>query len=95
MVESILSNEKCCYWCHTTLRLDKHHIFYGAKNRSISDKEGCWVYLCKHHHTGYPFGVHHDHEADERLKRKCQIVWMEKNGKTIEDFRALFGKNYI
>lgn len=29
------------------------------------------------------------------LRRRAQKAWMEKNGKTVEDFIALFGRNYL
>ena len=52
MVKSLLQRNKACYICGTTLNLHLHHIFYGTANRSISDADGCVVYLCQDHHTG-------------------------------------------
>ena len=85
-----------CYLCHmesTVLHL--HHIFFGVKNRSRSDRFGCWVYLCPECHEGR-YGVHgmDGHEVDMELKTKCQREWEARFG-TREDFIREFGKNYI
>lgn len=94
MAKSILQNEKACYICGTTLNLHLHHIFYGTGKRSISDADGCVVYLCQRHHTGAA-GVHFNKKIDLTLKARCEKAWLEKNDKTIEDFIARYGKNYL
>ena len=91
---SLLSDNKVCYICGTTFNLHKHHVFGGA-NRKRSDREGCWCYLCAPHHNMSDKGVHFDRKADLKLKRECQTRWMERNGKTIEDFIEAYGKSYI
>ena len=94
MVKSLLQRNKACYVCGTTLNLHLHHIFYGTANRSLSDKDGCVVYLCVDHHTGTT-GVHHNQKLNITLKQKCQIAWQEQNNKTVEDFIDRYGKSYI
>ena len=91
---SILSNEKCCFFCKTTIGLHKHHIFFGA-NRKKSDKDGCWVYLCAKHHNMSDKSVHFDRNLDLLLKKKCEQVWIDYYGKSKEDFRIRYGKNYL
>lgn len=92
MRESIMSNERICYICGSP-DVVVHHIYYGTANRSIADREGCWVYLCPPHHTGRD-GVHFNREMDLKLKQLCQERWEEKNGSR-EEFIRLFGKNYL
>lgn len=91
MSESIMSNKKECYICGTTGGLHKHHIFYGTANRKLSEKYGCWVWLCPYHHNMSDAGVHFNKLVDKMLKAKCQEEWEKKYGK---GFRETFGKNY-
>ena len=93
MAESILSNEKVCYFCGTTLNLHKHHIFYGTANRKLSERYGCWCYLCATHHNMSNSSVHHNPYIDLDLKRECQRAFEAKNGR--EKFVLTFGKSWI
>lgn len=94
MVKSLLQRNKACYICGTTLNLHLHHIFYGTANRSISDADGCVVYLCQDHHTG-AHGVHFNKKLDLSLKMKCEQAYLKQNNKTIDDFIQRYGKNYL
>ena len=91
--KSLISNDKKCYVCRTTSSLHKHHIFYGTANRKISDKQGCWVYLCAFHHESDQ-GVHFNKALDTELKEKCQRAWEERNGSR-QQFIVTFGKSYL
>ena len=93
MAKSILQEEKECYICGTTLNLEKHHI-YGAANRKLSEKYGCVVWLCKRHHTGAA-GVHFNKKIRLTLQARCEVAFLQKYNKTIEDFIENFRKNYI
>lgn len=91
---SLISNEEKCLICETTLNLNRHEIFYSAY-RQKSKREGCWCYLCTvHHHMG-PNSPHQSRQIDLQLKRMCQRRWMQKNGRTEEDFIREFGKSYL
>lgn len=94
MVKSLLQRNKACYICGTTLGLHLHHIFYGTANRSISDADGCVVYLCQDHHTGAR-GVHFNKKLDLSLKMKCEQAYLKHYNKTIDDFIQRYGKNYL
>lgn len=75
--------------------LDRHHIF-GGSNRKKSEKYGLVVYLC--HHECHIFGkkaVHQNAETMQALHEYGQRKAMEENGWTVDDFRRIFGKNYI
>lgn len=92
MSDSILSNERVCYICGSP-EVVQHHIFHGTANRALSDKWGCWVWLCPSHHTGRE-GVHFQKDMDMRLKQICQQKWEELNGGR-EEFRKVFGKSFL
>ena len=86
-----MSNERKCYVCGTTSNLHKHHIYFAAF-RSVSEKYGCWCYLCGRHHNQSNEGVHFDRNLDLQLKRKCQ----EEFSKHYDiDFTSVFRKNYL
>lgn len=87
---SILQTEKECYVCRTTVGLERHHIFAGAANRPLSEKYGCWVYLCAEHHRGRT-GAHQNRALDLRLRKECQEAWEKLHGDT---FAEIFGRNY-
>ena len=93
-MKSIIDNDKRCVVCDTTYNIHKHHIFYGRGNRSISEREGCWCYLCAGHHNMSDQGVHFNKELDIELKEKCQQLWEEKNGSR-QQFILTFGKSYL
>lgn len=93
MSESLLQDERECFWCRNPFNLEIHHIFFGTANRRLSDEDGCWVYLCNLHHTGQ-FGVHRTPSMDRELKMKCQAAWEMKYGDR-EAFRRRYGKSYL
>ena len=93
-MKSILQEEKCCYICGTTRDLHLHHVMYGTANRRLSDEDGLTVYLCQRHHTGMA-GVHFNKKIDLTLKAKAEEAYLETYNKTIEDFIARYGKNYL
>jgi hypothetical protein len=94
MSKSIITNEKECFICMNTLDLHKHHIFYGYANRKISERDGCWVYLCPRHHNMSNEGVHMNKPFDIMLKKYCQEKWEAKNGDRKEFIRT-FGQSYL
>ena len=93
MTKSIVSNERKCWVCGSEYGLHRHHVYEGVANRPLSEKYGCWVYLCYRHHTGDQ-GVHFNKYLDLRLKKYTQECFEAKIG-TREDFRRIFGKSYL
>lgn len=90
-----------CYLCRKPGPLERHHVFQGP-NRSVSEREGCWVFLCRE--------CHHDRvhahrrievsglgmvDAMEFLHMTCQVQWMHDHDATIADFRAVFGRSWL
>lgn len=94
MSQSILSNNKECYVCGYQGMLHRHHIFFGTANRRISEKDGCWCYLCEVHHNLSRVGVHFNRELDLKIKKECQQKWEEVNGNR-EQFIKRYGKSYL
>ena len=94
MSKSIISNEKVCLLCGYTQSIHKHHVFGGTANRKLSEKYGCWVYLCARHHNMSKYGVHFDKHLDNQLKQLCQRRWDALYGDR-DKFQQIFGKNYL
>ena len=94
MSKSIISNERQCLVCGLPYNLHRHHIFFGAANRKLSEQYGCWVYLCARHHNMSNKGVHFNKELDTKLKQTAQKAWEYQNGSR-EDFIKVFGRNYL
>lgn len=93
--KSILQpNEKRCWYCGSHYWLQVHHCYYGPKNRTNSDKNGFWVWLCEAHHTG-PCGVHNKGGdfLDKRLKIECQKKFEETHSR--KEFMKIIGRNYL
>ena len=91
-------NGNCCWLCGRNGcqdPLDTHHIFGGA-NRSLSGQLGATVRLCHDRcHIFGPEAVHNNRETAERLKAWGQKKVMEEQGWTRDEFRQVFGKNYL
>lgn len=94
MSKSLISDEKFCLICGTPLNIHKHHIFEGTGRRKLSEKYGCWCYLCARHHNMSNESVHFKKELDLKLKQQCQKAWEYQIG-TREQFIMLFGRNYL
>lgn len=81
MSKSIISNERACYICKTTLNLHRHHCIYGIANRKKAEADGLWVYLCVDHHIQPHTGVHGGNVLlDRLLHQKAQMAYEAKFG---------------
>lgn len=94
MAKSIIQSEKRCYMCGSYRWLECHHV-YGAACKNKSEHYGLKVWLCHYCHNEPPNGVHHNRANRLALQAKVQKIAMEHYGWTVDDFRELFGKNYI
>ena len=92
MSKSIMSNEKQCFICGA-LEVHKHHIYHTTANRVVSERQGCWVYLCPKHHNMSDEGIHFNTPFDITLKKYCQQIWEEKHSR--DEFIKTFGKSYL
>ncbi len=92
-----MADERCflCGKNGSQDRLERHHIFGGA-NRKLSEKYGLVVYLCGDScHRNGKYAVHQCAETAQMIHEYGQRKAMQENGWTIDDFRRIFGKNYL
>lgn len=89
---------KECFICGrngTDDPLERHHIFGGA-NRWLSEKYGLVVYLCGNRcHRNGQYAAHRCRDTADMLHRYGQEKAMSENGWTKEEFREIFGRNYL
>lgn len=91
-MESIIMRDKHCLVCYTTEDLHKHHVFEG-RNRQLSEKYGCWVWLCGKHHNMSDHGIHFNPQLDLYVKRMTQDKFESIYGH--QKFMDVFGRNYL
>lgn len=99
---TLYSDERECIRCENP-NVHRHHIFYGTGRRDISEREGCWAYLCGPHHNLSKHGVHFDSDYNEWLKADCQRRWeareMREFGVSAEEarkrFMSVFYENFV
>lgn len=94
-MKSIICDTKKCYVCNYERYVEEHHVLFG-KNRKKSEEDGLKVYLCYEHHRGTN-GVHgkNGKDLDIYLKEIAEKRWIEYYGKTKEEFRERYGRNYL
>lgn len=96
MAKSILQTDKgSCFMCGSQEWLEEHHVFGGFGRRKLSEKYGLKVHLCHYCHNEPPKGVHHNSDARNALQQFAQAKAMEHYHWTVDDFRDIFGKNYL
>lgn len=92
-----MSDYRVCFICGRNRHaggIERHHIFGGA-NRKLSEKYGLVVDLCHYCHNEPPYGVHYNAKTAEYLHRYGQEKAMKEQDWTAEEFKKIFGKNYI
>lgn len=84
---SIVRTKKYC---------ERHEVFFGKSYRNKSIKDGLIVFLAEKDHTG-TYGVHgkNGDKLNRFLKRTAEKAWISYYGKTKEEFRKRYGKNYL
>jgi hypothetical protein len=100
MAKSIVQEDKShCYICGRNGHsdpLDCHHVFFGKPYRKLSETYGLKVYICHDHcHVFGENAVHRNAEICRELQARVQKIAMEHYGWSVEDFIAIFGKNYL
>lgn len=76
-------------------RLDRHHIFGGSR-RKHSEKYGLVVLLCHSRcHIEGKFSAHQNADIMQYLHEYGQRKAMIEQGWTVEEFREVFGANYL
>lgn len=93
MSRSIISNERFCLVCGNQINLHRHHIYEGTGRRKLSEKWGCWCFLCHRHHNMSNEGVHFNKTLDLKLKKLGQKAFEWNHSR--EEFIKTFGKSYL
>ena len=92
MKQSIIAKpDNLCYFCARYGNLEKHHCIHGTANRRLADEDGLFVWLCHNCHMR----LHDQGIGDKGLQIVAEKAWMQRYGKTEEDFIKRYGKNYI
>ena len=92
-MKSILQKDKECFVCRTTQNLHKHHIFFNTANRKLSERYGCWCFLCARHHNMSDEGIHFNKSLDLEVKKIAQAEFEKTH--TREEFREIFGRSWL
>lgn len=79
-----------CYLCGKYGRTEVHHIFEG-RNRKNSDKYGATISICRNCHEA----IHHHPAEWMWLKKQWQVILMDRNGWTEDEFREVFRRSYL
>ncbi len=84
-----------CFLCGGYGACEEHHIFGGYANRKLSEKYGLKVWLHHNCHNEPPKGVHFNKQVMDKLHKIGQQKAMEYYGWNVDEFRSIFGKNYL
>lgn len=90
-MNSIISNDRRCFMCGRYDCLERHHVF-GAYNRTHSEEDGLWVWLCHWCHNEPPYGVHFNKDNMTKLRQIGQRAYEKHIG---NDFMERYGRNYL
>ena len=89
---------KACFLCGRNGAgdpLDAHHIFGGA-NRKLSERYALVIPLCHDRcHENGKDAVHRNGAVAQAVHEFGQRLAMERMGWSIEEFREVFGRNYL
>ena len=89
---------KACFLCGRNGvgdPLDAHHIFGGA-NRKLSERYALVIPLCHDRcHENGRNAVHRNAAVAQAVHEFGQRLCMDRMGWNIEEFRAVFGRNYL
>ena len=95
MSKSILQqDDDVCFLCGGYGATEWHHIFGGA-DRKKSEHYGLKVRLHHDCHNEPPEGVHFNKDKMQYLHEEGQKAAIKKYGWSIDEFRRIFGKNYL
>ena len=84
------------YWRnHREDGLHRHEVFFGTANRQKSIRDGLVIFLTPELHNMSNKGIHFNRNFDITVKRSGERAWLDYYGKTIDDFRQEYGKNYL
>lgn len=75
--------------------MDRHHLFGGSR-RKLSEKYGLVVMLCHSRcHIEQKYSAHQNADIMQYLHEYGQRLAMERYGWSVDEFRDIFGANYL
>lgn len=75
---------------------ERHEVFEGRTgNRKKSIEDGLVIFLTPERHRTGKHAIHKDYNFWNEVKIIAEKRWCEYYGKTKEDFRARYGRNYL
>lgn len=74
--------------------LHRHEIFHGT-NRSRSISDGMVIFLPPELHNMSSRGIHFNPEFEDSVKMLAERVWLDFYGRTVDEFIAAYGRNYL
>lgn len=75
---------------------ERHEIFEGRTgNRDKSIEDGLVIFTTPENHRTSKDSIHLNPKKWLFLKKLGEQVWIEYYGKSIEEFRKRYGKNYL
>lgn len=82
-----------CFLCGARGEMAHHHLIPGTPGRKLSDVYGLIVPLCPRCHER----IHGKYGSGELkvLRQYGQRLCMHEMGWTVDEFRQVFGKNYL
>jgi hypothetical protein len=86
-----------CQTPHKRSELNYHEVFYGTGKRQLSIKYGLVIPLCTCccHNQVECTGIHFDKELCSKWHKIGQKAFMEYYNKSADEFRKIFGRNYL
>lgn len=96
-IEFCIMRDNPPYWRnHRESGLERHEIFEGnGGNRKKSIEDGLVVFLTPEQHRTGKDAIHKNYEWWDEVKREGQRTWMDYYGKTKEEFRDRYYRNWI
>lgn len=85
----------CCQNYRYSERCHRHEVFFGTANRKKSIEYGLTVFIEPEYHNATAYGVHYNSDLNKQLQAFAQQWAMQYYKWSVEDFIAVFGKNYI
>lgn len=84
-----------CFRCGAVGEMAHHHLIPGNPGRKLSDQYGLVVPLCPRCHEFVHSGKPTASKVLNQMRRYGQMIAMQEQGWTEDDFRRVFGKSYL
>ncbi|MBR0426882.1 MAG: hypothetical protein IJK18_01600 [Clostridia bacterium] len=71
---------------------------YATKNRDYSIEDGLVIFLTPEQHREGKYAVHKNPkywEDEIKIQELAEQIWIDYYGKTKDDFRLRYGRNYL